>query len=120
RFGGERGEWVVSARRSNLDVWYSALSKLPGKPSYMDGFGKVSYRLNDDLRVTAGALYFADVISVAMDDGDEQASADYKDRYAWVRFDHDLLPDLSGSTILAHAELGSSRTGRTDKDGVSH
>ena len=120
RFGGERGEWVLSARRSNLDVWYHALSELPGTPGYVDAFGKVAYRLNDELRLTAGTLYFADVISLAVDDGDERASADYKDRYFWVRLDHDPTSTLSGSTIVAHAQLDSNRAGSTDKDGVSH
>jgi hypothetical protein len=120
RFAGERGEWLVSARRSNLDVWYHALSTLPGTPGYVDGFAKAAYRASDALRVTAGMLYFADVISIAIDDGDEQASADYKDRYFWVRLDHDPTPQLSGATIVAHAQLGSNRAGSTDKEGVSH
>jgi hypothetical protein len=120
RFAGDRGEWVVSARRSNLDLWYHALSNLPGTPSYVDGFGKVAYQVNDALRVSAGTLYFADEISLALDDGDEQASADYTDRYYWARLDQQVGSDMSGSIVFAHASLDGDRAGVTNKAGVSH
>jgi outer membrane cobalamin receptor len=120
RFSGDRGEWIASVRRSNLDLWYSALSNLPSTPSYVDGFGKLSYQVNDALRVSAGTLYFADEISLVLDDGDEQASAHYTDRYYWVRLDEQPSADISGTTVFAHAALDGDRAGVTDKEGVSH
>jgi outer membrane cobalamin receptor len=119
RFGSDRGEWVASVRRSNLDMWYSALSSLPGTPGYVDGFGKVSYQVNDALRVSAGTLYFEDEISLAVDDGDEQASAHYTDRYYWVRLEEQPGADITGSTVFAHASLATDRAGVTNKEGVS-
>jgi len=101
QFAANRGEWVASLRRSNLDVWYHAFSKLPGTPSYLDGFGKLSYQVNDQLRLTAGTLYSQDEISLAVDDGDEQASADYTDQYYWVRLEHQLTDALNGTTVLS-------------------
>lgn len=118
QFAAERGEWVTSFRRSNLDLWYDALSDTPGAPAYSDAFGKVSYRLSDRLRVTAGTLYFADKISLTAEDQEERASAEYRDRYHWVRLDHQLSPQLNGATLIAHAQLDSDRTGWTDLEGV--
>ncbi len=120
QFAANRGEWVASIRRSNLDVWYHAFSKLPGTPSYLDGFGKLSYQMNDEVRLTAGTLYFNDEISLTVDDGDEQASADYTDQYYWIRLDHQPTDALNGTTVLTHAQLDSTRMGVTDKEGVSH
>ena len=82
-----RGEWLASARRSNLDVWYHALSNEPGTPSYSDAFSKVSYRLNDHLRLTASALLFTDEISLSAEDQEERANAEYSDRYLWLRIE---------------------------------
>jgi outer membrane receptor protein involved in Fe transport len=117
-FREDRGEWVASVRRSNLDVWYHALSKEPGTPTYVDAFGKISYWLNDELRFTAGTLHFDDEISLSAEDRDERAAADYADRYYWLRLDHRPSPLLSGTTILSHAQLHSERTGWSDLEGV--
>jgi outer membrane cobalamin receptor len=118
QFAAEQGEWVTSFRRSNLDLWYDALSDTPGAPAYSDAFGKVSYRLSDRLRITAGTLYFADKISLSAEDQEERANAEYRDRYHWVRLDHQPGPQLTGATLLAHAHLDSDRTGWTDLEGV--
>ena len=119
QFDDNRGQWIASLRRSNLDVWYHALSELPGTPSYLDGFARISYELNDELRLTAGALYFLDEIEVTVDDGDEQAHADSSDEYFWVRLDHHPGDSLSGTTVLAHTRTQDTRNGVTDKAGVS-
>jgi outer membrane receptor protein involved in Fe transport len=118
QFAAEQGEWVTSFRRSNLDLWYHALSDAPGSPMYSDAFGKVAYRVSDRLQVTAGMLYFTDELSLSAEDQEERANAEYRDRYHWVRLDHEMRSTLSGSTLLAHAHLVSNRTGWTDLEGV--
>jgi len=119
RFASDRGEWLASARRSNLDVWYHALSHEPGTPRYEDGFAKVSYRPSDRLRVTASVLYFADEISLATDDVEERASAEYADRYFWLRVDQRPTDFLEGTTLLAHTNLRIGRAGVLAKEGVA-
>jgi outer membrane cobalamin receptor len=119
RFAQDEGEWLVAARRGNLDVWYHALSKEPGTPSYADAFAKVSYRFGERLRVTANTLLFADEISLAAEDQDERATAEYSDRYFWVRVDQQPNASLNGTTLLAHTRLRSGRSGITDQSGVA-
>ena len=118
QFAAERGQWVASVRRSNIDLWYRALSDEPGTPTYSDAFVKVSYELNDRMRLTAGTLYFADEISLSAEDEDERANAEYTDRYYWLRLEHRPNPFVSGATLFAHAQLRSHRTGSTDLEGV--
>jgi hypothetical protein len=119
QFDDNRGQWVASLRRSNLDALYHAFSDLPGTPTYLDGFAKVSYELNDGLRLTAGTLYFLDDVSAQVDDGDEQAQSDSSNEYYWVRLDHHPGDTLSGTTVLAHSRVQNIRHGITDKSGVS-
>jgi outer membrane receptor protein involved in Fe transport len=114
------GEWVASARRSNLDLLYSALSDHPERPRYLDAFAKVSYRLSDKLRLTANTLYFRDDISLSDDvDVEEHAFSNDEDRYIWLRLDHTTARRLSGSTLLARSRLDNERRGTTEQEGVS-
>jgi outer membrane receptor protein involved in Fe transport len=119
RFADDRGEWLFSARRGNLDVWYHALSNEPGTPSYRDAFGKVSYRVNDTLRLTANALVFNDEVSLATDDSAERANAEYTNRNLWVRIEEQPTPALTGRTLLAQTHIRSGRSGDIDKEGLA-
>ena len=119
-FAEGRGEWLASARRSNLDLLYNAFSSLPERPRYLDAFAKLGYQLNEKLRLTGNLLYVADDITLSDDiDLEEQATADDLDRYVWLRLDHSLRDDLTGSTLISRAQLDSRRTGSTDKPGIS-
>ncbi|HJR71908.1 MAG TPA: TonB-dependent receptor [Gammaproteobacteria bacterium] len=114
------GEWLASLRRSNLDLLYSSFSKLPERPRYVDGFGKVAYRLTDTLRITLNALYSRDEVTLNDDlDVEESASSSHEDRYVWLRFEHTPSTTLTGTTLLAHTTLVGQRTGATAKPGVS-
>jgi hypothetical protein len=119
RFAQDRGEWVASFRRSNLDLWYHALQDEPGTPAYADAFAKVSYAIGPRLRLTLGMLRFNDEISLAVEDQEDRASADYRDAYHWLRLDHWPADSLRGVTVLSHARLSTDREGTTTKDGVS-
>lgn len=121
RFGddGEKGEWLASIRRSNLDVLYGAYSKQIGEPRYVDGFAKVGYQVNDSLRVTGNYLYFADDIFLRDAEGDKQAKAKGDDSYFWLRFDHTPHSRFTGATLLAHSKLTNDRSGFTIQPGIS-
>jgi hypothetical protein len=113
------GEWVVSVRRSNLDLLYGTFSDRPERPRYVDAFAKLSYQLTDSLRLTGSTLYFRDDVTLNDDlDVEEQASSNDEDRYTWLRFDH-ALGNLAGTTLLARARFDSRRSGFTAQPGVS-
>ena len=117
--GGEKGEWLASIRRSNLDVLYDTYSKQVGEPRYVDGFAKLGYQINDSLRITGNYLYFADDIFLRDSEGDKQAKAKGDDSYFWLRFDHTPDSKLSGSTLLAHSKLTNDRSGFSIEPGIS-
>lgn len=120
QFADGDGEWVASVRRSNLDLLYDRFTALPERPRYLDAFGKLAYRLDDALRVTANVLYSHDDVTLNDDlDAEESASSNREDRYAWVRFEHTLGAELHGTTLLAHTVLSGTRAGQTAKPGLS-
>jgi len=119
RFDEDKGEWLASIRRSNLDVLFDSRSSHLGQPRYMDAFTKLAYDVNSRLRVTANYLYFADEITLADADGSRSARADDDEHYLWLRLDHDVTPALSGTTLVAKSQLEKSRSGFVDEPGVS-
>jgi hypothetical protein len=117
--GDRPGEWVVSARRSNLDALYGAFSDRPERPRYSDAFAKVSYAVNDRLEITGSALYFRDDVELNDDlDIEERAVARDEDRYTWLRLDHRGDGVLEGTTLLSRARLATDRRGVSTKEGV--
>ncbi len=118
-FAGGDGEWLASARRSNLDVWFDALSNLPGKPRYTDAFAKVSHELGSSMKITGNILLFSDDLRLTDTDIEEVASAEYQDRYLWLRLDHQVGNKLTAATLLARTNLESTRQGTVDKPGDS-
>lgn len=118
-FADGRGSWLVSGRRSNLDVWYHVVSKQSGTPTYSDAFGKLSYDLGPKTTLTANALYIADDVTLSDEDGDERAAAEFADSYVWLRLDQRPTDDLRGSTWLSHTRLASHRAGSSIQSEVS-
>lgn len=121
RFAEQSGEWVLSLRRSNLDILYDRFSDQPDRPRYADLYARLGFEISDSLSITANVLRAEDEISLADDeDREEEASADQSDSYEWLRLDHSLGGRTSGSTLLARTRLESSRiNGTTSKTGVS-
>lgn len=120
RLRDQRGEWVASARRSNLDLLYDRFSEQPDRPRYTDLFAKFSYELGSKQRITGNILRADDSISLADDvDREERASASQTDTYLWLRLDHNLSGRMQGSTLVARTVIDSARAGTSEKLGVS-
>jgi hypothetical protein len=118
-FADGNGTWLTAARRSNLDIWYHAISQQSGTPSYVDAFGKVTYRTGEHTQLSFSTLYISDDVTLSDEDGDEHATAEYGDTYHWIRMDQHPVENLEGSTWFSHARLASHRDGSSVQTGVS-
>ena len=114
-----RVDWVVAARRGNLDLLLDVADPDLGDPSYVDAYARMGIQVTDSLRVTGNVLVFDDDIRLSDSDDEEDAKASYHDRYYWVRFDQDLGNDLAGRTIFAHTDISMDRDGGIVREGVS-
>jgi hypothetical protein len=119
RFADDRGEWLTSLRRGNLDLLVDAVESDVGTPQYSDFFNKLSYEFRDHLTLTAGALSADDKITLS-DEGTAEAVADYDDTYVWAQVLHEATPRLTGRYLASHARLASSRSGRIDDPDLVH
>jgi len=118
-FDDGRGEWLLSARRSNLDVLLDLANEDRGEPGYTDMYGRLGYQLTDALALTGSALRFDDDLELNDTDFEETAVATYRDAYHWLRLDYEPGPDLHGRVLLARSELDSDRTGSVDQPGIA-
>jgi outer membrane receptor protein involved in Fe transport len=119
RFADDRGDWLTSVRRGNLDLLVDAAESDVGTPQYSDFFNKLSYEFRDRLTLTVGALSADDKITLS-DDGISEAVADYDDTYVWTQVVHEVTPRLTGRYLASHARLASSRSGRIDDPDLVH
>ena len=118
-FGDDRGEWLASARRGNLDLLINAMDADVGRPVYSDAYARVAWQATDALSVSGNALVFDDAITLHDADREEEARADYRDAYYWLRFDYQPTSAISGNALLAHSELDSSRRGNANQPGIA-
>lgn len=119
-FNDGRGDWLVSARRGNLDMFFQIVSSDLGEPSYLDFYARVSHWFSDSFAISASALLFDDDIEIFESaQREEIATADYRDAYGWLRLDFVPTNDFGGNLIWARTELESHRAGSTDQPGVA-
>ena len=117
-FADDRGQWLTSLRRGNLDLLAEAVDSDIGEPQYTDFFNKLRYELNDGIALTAGVMTLDDKITLN-DDGISTATADYDDTYLWIELEHALSSTLAARYLVSHGRLASSRSGRIDDPDVS-
>lgn len=115
RFGGdENGDWLVTARRGNLDIVADAVNSAYGSPQYEDTMLHLGWQLSDRTYVSGNLLYSYDKISIAEIDGSEQANAKYQNLVAWFKAQTEWTSDLRSTTILSMTEIDNERSGVTN------
>jgi outer membrane receptor protein involved in Fe transport len=118
RTSDERGEWLLAARRGNLDLLVNAVNSSIGEPKYVDFYGRAGRQITDAWTASANALVSDDVIVLFDSDHEEEARAEYRDAYYWLRFDYQPSATLSGDILVARSDLDSERLGRADQEGI--
>jgi hypothetical protein len=115
---GERGDWLVSARRGNLDLVVDVVDPESGKPHYNDVFAHGGWEFGPKARVSANYLASTDKIRL-MDAGrGEFARARYSNEVFWLNWSADWNPVLQSRTIAAHTAISNSRSGSLDLPGI--
>jgi outer membrane cobalamin receptor len=118
RFADGAGEWLVSARRSNLDEIADLVDAPYGELSYSDAFGRLDYAFAQDTRGSLHVLLSTDDANVTNSRETETSAADYRNTYAWGTLEHDFSPRLSASAIVSYSYVSAERKGNVDEDGI--
>ena len=131
-FAGERGAYVVSARRGFLDLLFAITGEdsglhrfrasegdaedtrmmLPGDlhPSYYDAFAKVQYQLTPRHLLSAHLLHAGDHMS-GMEEDSTRFDHRYGSSYLWVNWDANLGRRLSAWTVASIGQVSQDRNG---------
>ncbi len=118
-FNDGAGDWAMAARRSNMSVFFNLAASSFGEPDYHDLFAHVGRRINDQLAISANVLTFVDQIVAFDADQEEEASAEYRDAYYWLRMDLGTPEALGSRLLVAHTALDSERSGTTELPGIA-
>ncbi len=111
-------DFAFAARRGNMDLFFEAIDSPLGEPKYHDFYARAGHRINDWLSVSVNGLAFNDEILAFDSDQEEEATAEYRDRYYWLRADLGAPDGLGGRVLAARALIDSQRAGSADLPGV--
>ncbi len=104
-------QWLVSARRGNLDLVLDRVNPRLGRPRYHDLYGSFTRNMRGGGRFKIGALAFYDDIHLATDEVLADSRVD--NRYLWMQWSKDLDARLYVSTLLSATNLEGRRGGKT-------
>ncbi len=104
-------EWLVSARRGNLDL---VIDEKFGRPNYYDLFAHAEMDLGSGSRLSVNGLYANDRVSVVLETDPEEREAirsNTRNAQAWLELSTSWSETLSTSTMLSFSSYENLRTG---------
>jgi outer membrane receptor protein involved in Fe transport len=119
RFGdGERGDWLFSARRGNLDLIADIINPELGNPEYQDYILHTGWEFGPRAVVSANILASKDELTLADPDRGEQANANYTNQVFWLRWDAEWSSTLRSETIFSASDISDERSGTLALPGI--
>ncbi len=118
KFGNNRGSYLISARRSMLELSLKAVGNDEYFPEYYDGLAKIEYQLNDKNILSVHMLHSGDQAFINNSpDGDEfdQYETRYYNTYCWLTLKSFYSDRLYSRTILSGGNQNHLRSGGFDK-----
>jgi len=106
---GRQIDWLVSARKSNLDI---VLDPDVGEPDYHDIFTQFGFSLSPDTRISGNTLLASDEVLVITENeiGErEESRSNTRNKHFWLRLDNVWNSDLSSATVLSNSALNNRR-----------
>lgn len=117
RFADDKGQWLASVRRSNLDWLSRAFDSEVGKPEYFDAFGRLSYDFTASTTLFATALTSRDEIEANTSDETERTDAEYRNTYVWGGWQQEWRGNLTSRLIVGLTDIDNNRSGSIDEPG---
>jgi outer membrane cobalamin receptor len=110
---GERnqGDWLIAARRGNLDLIADIINPESGNPDYQDYLLHGGWEFNARAAISANLLASNDKLILADEDRGEFANANYENRVLWLKWAADWNERLRSETIISISQIKNSRAG---------
>ena len=112
RFDDGRGQWLVAARRSNLDEIADLVDASYGELRYSDAFARVDYAFTPDTRGSLHVLASNDRADVTNALDTESAEATYRNSYVWGTVEHDFSSALTARAIASYTYVKTTARAR--------
>jgi outer membrane receptor protein involved in Fe transport len=107
----EQGDWLVAARRGNLDLIVDVVDPEFGSPDYQDFLAHTSWEFGRLAKLSANILYSNDKLSLVDNARGEAATAAYTNEVAWLKWEADWTSSLDSRTIFAFSDIADRRQG---------
>jgi len=111
KFSDDRGQWLVSVRRGNID---RLLNDEIGEPSYRDTFVHLGFTLGPKHRLALNHMGFDDDILVTPErspNETERGRSETDNGQLWLKVDSDWTPDLSSRSLIYRTDFDAQRQG---------
>ena len=108
-------EWLVSVRRSSVDLFADLLGSDETEPAFLDGLGRVQFDLSPRTSLVGGWLLLDDELKVHFDDNREQGELEYRDATGWFSWRFRASDDFSLRATVSRTERHTDRTGSVDR-----
>jgi outer membrane receptor protein involved in Fe transport len=116
--GRDQGDWLVAARRGNLDLIVDVIDPEFGSPDYNDLLLHVGWDFGPLAVISANALVSYDKISLLDSGAGETANAKYENLVYWLKWDAEWSEILHSETIVSFNEINDERLGVLNLPGI--
>ena len=106
-----QGDWLIAARRGNLDLIADVVDPEFGSPDYQDYLLHGGWAFNPRLQLSVNALVSNDKLSLNNVDRGEAARATYENAVTWLKWTADWNDALRSTTIISSSEISNRRSG---------
>ena len=112
RFGEqEQGDWLVAARRGNLDLIADIINPETGNPDYHDYLLHAGWESGPRAQFSANILSANDKLTLIDTERGEFANANYENRVLWLKWIADWNDRWRSETIFSFSRIKSLRAG---------
>jgi hypothetical protein len=119
RFGDERqGDWLLTARRGNLDLIVDVIDPDRGSPDYSDYLAHVGWEFGPRAVISGNLLLSHDKIGLHEQDRGESANASYENTVSWLKWEAQWNDRLHSRTTIAASDIKDRRAGSLDLPGI--
>ncbi len=117
--GGETWNWLISGRRSTVDLVLEKTNDDYGRPTFNDQLVRLGGQTETD-RWSSGLLLTTDELELQQETVGEEAKADFHALQSWVAWERTISDRLALATRLGFSQVENSREGQLDNAVDAH
>ena len=112
-------EWLVSARRGNVDWFADLLGRRDTEPNFLDALGRLQLDIGDRASLVGGWLLLDDELAMDFESGAERGEFEYRDATGWLAWHFRPTDEAALRATVSRTERHTNRDGSVDQPGNS-